>query len=171
MSDGAAKPQTNGNHTQTRHTEMSLHTDTRQMEALTAGTVWNLFGRVWPKGLKSDLRAISCPFPASYQFLCISPSFSPRSTRLYTLPHFHSLVSPYEFSLLKASLITSPHLKIRWSPMPFTLPPWFPNSRGSPAQNLSLPSPEPILMSPLCWMKMVSQVRFPWMMGGSQECR
>lgn len=31
--------------------------------------------------------------------------------------------------------------------------------------------PEPILMSPLCWMKMVSLVRLPWMMGGSQECR
>ena len=31
--------------------------------------------------------------------------------------------------------------------------------------------PEPILMRPLCWMKMVSQVRLPWMMGGSQECR
>ena len=31
--------------------------------------------------------------------------------------------------------------------------------------------PEPIFMSPLCWMKMVSLVRLPWMMGGSQECR
>lgn len=31
--------------------------------------------------------------------------------------------------------------------------------------------PEPILMSPLCWMKMVSQVRLPWMMGGSLEWR
>lgn len=31
--------------------------------------------------------------------------------------------------------------------------------------------PEPILMSPLCWMKMVSQVRLPWMMGGSHEWR
>ena len=31
--------------------------------------------------------------------------------------------------------------------------------------------PEPILMSPLCWMKMVSLVRLPWMMGGSQEWR
>lgn len=67
MSDGAAKPQTNGNNTQTQHTEMSLHTNTQQMKALTAGTVWNLFGRVWPKGLKSDLIiSISCPFPASY---------------------------------------------------------------------------------------------------------
>lgn len=26
-------------------------------------------------------------------------------------------------------------------------------------------------MRPLCWMKMVSLVRFPWMMGGLQACR
>lgn len=26
-------------------------------------------------------------------------------------------------------------------------------------------------MRPLCWMKIVSLVRLPWMMGGSQECR
>lgn len=31
--------------------------------------------------------------------------------------------------------------------------------------------PDPILMRPLCWMKMVSHVRLPWIMGGSQECR
>lgn len=30
---------------------------------------------------------------------------------------------------------------------------------------------EPILMRPLCWMKMVSLVRFPWMMGGLQACK
>lgn len=33
------------------------------------------------------------------------------------------------------------------------------------------PAPEPILMRPLCCMKMVSLVRFPWMMGGLQACR
>ena len=27
---------------------------------------------------------------------------------------------------------------------------------------------DPILTRPLCWMKMVSQVRFPWRIGGSQ---
>lgn len=37
--------------------------------------------------------------------------------------------------------------------------------------NLRNSIPDPILMSPLCWMKMVSQVRLPWMMGGSHEWR
>lgn len=41
------------------------------------------------------------------------------------------------------------------------------DGQGHPQQAL----PEPILISPLCWMKMVSQVRLPWMMGGSQEWR
>lgn len=40
-----------------------------------------------------------------------------------------------------------------------------------PATPSTLPAPEPILMRPLCWMKMVSLVRFPWMMGGLQACR
>ena len=31
--------------------------------------------------------------------------------------------------------------------------------------------PEPILISPLCCMKMVSQVKLPWIMGGSHECK
>lgn len=35
----------------------------------------------------------------------------------------------------------------------------------------SPPAPEPILMRPLCCMKTVSLVRFPWMMGGLQACR
>lgn len=52
-----------------------------------------------------------------------------------------------------------------WNPLgppPRTTPP-----RPSASSFL----PEPIFMSPLCWMKMVSLVRLPWMMGGSQECR
>ena len=31
--------------------------------------------------------------------------------------------------------------------------------------------PEPILIRPLCWMKIVSVVRLPWMIGGVQECK
>lgn len=45
-----------------------------------------------------------------------------------------------------------------------------PSARRSPLRP-DLPAPEPILMRPLCWMKMVSLVRFPWMMGGLQACR
>lgn len=44
-------------------------------------------------------------------------------------------------------------------------------SRRSPAPPPTEPhpsAPEPILMRPLCCMKMVSLVRFPWMMGGLQ---
>lgn len=47
-------------------------------------------------------------------------------------------------------------------------------SRRSPAPPPTEPhpsAPEPILMRPLCCMKMVSLVRFPWMMGGLQACR
>lgn len=29
----------------------------------------------------------------------------------------------------------------------------------------------PILTKPLCWIKIVSQVRLPWMIGGVQECK
>ena len=53
------------------------------------------------------------------------------------------------------------HLRPRQVPQPH--PPPLP----SPAP----PAPEPILMRPLCCMKMVSLVRFPWMMGGLQACR
>lgn len=31
--------------------------------------------------------------------------------------------------------------------------------------------PDPIFTSPLCWINIVSQVRFPWMMGGEHECK
>lgn len=31
--------------------------------------------------------------------------------------------------------------------------------------------PDPILMRPLCWMKIVSQDKFPWTMGVSQPWR
>ena len=31
--------------------------------------------------------------------------------------------------------------------------------------------PDPILISPLCWMKIVSHVKFPWTIGGEQECK
>lgn len=31
--------------------------------------------------------------------------------------------------------------------------------------------PDPILTSPLCCIKIVSQVRLPWMIGGVQECK
>lgn len=45
-----------------------------------------------------------------------------------------------------------------------------PSPPGPPGRGGRCP-PEPILMRPLCWMKMVSLVRLPWMMGGSHECR
>lgn len=31
--------------------------------------------------------------------------------------------------------------------------------------------PDPIFISPLCWIKMVSHVKLPWTMGGEQECK
>lgn len=49
----------------------------------------------------------------------------------------------------------------------FLAAPSSPSSRTPPTP----PAPEPILMRPLCCMKMVSLVRFPWMMGGLQACR
>lgn len=55
MSDGAAKPQTNGNNTQTRHTEMSLHTNTQQMKALTAGSLETSLVGFGPKGASQTL--------------------------------------------------------------------------------------------------------------------
>lgn len=168
MSDGAAKPQTNGQTDTTRHgtqTRETLHTATQQMKAhtLTQAQPGTSSGRLWPQGLKSDLPAVllsllpSLTHPSWLMKSFIHPSVPPQPKKSPSLP--------------RPSLLTRTSGACSALPQSFHLTPVGPKLPRLPAQNLSLPSPEPILMSPLCWMKMVSQVRFPWMMGGSQECR
>jgi len=52
-------------------------------------------------------------------------------------------------------------------PLPLTKPVAVNTGLAQQSQHI----PEPILMSPLCWMKMVSVVRLPWITGGSQLCK
>lgn len=90
MSDGAAKPQTNGhtNNTQTQHTEMpyTAHRYTANESTHSRHSLHFFWLSLAPR-LKSDLTSISCSFPTSYQYLYFNLNFPPKRDKIiYPVP-------------------------------------------------------------------------------------